>query len=113
MIRFSNKLSFKLVDVYDIKYSAKVGAHTNELLQEPCENDFVIKDITQLDINSFDTFILGHTDQLFGASNLSKTKVELITKLIQNNKNIYSFDDLSEYLEGSTCDKKHRVFFRQ
>ena len=110
LIRFSNKLSFKLVDVYDIKYSAKVGAHTNELLQEQCENDFVIKDITQLDINSFDTFILGHTDQLFGASNLSKTKVELITKLIKNNKNIYSFDDLSEYLGGSTCDKKHRVF---
>lgn len=100
LIRFQNKLSFNLVDIYDTKYSARIGASTNKLLNELLPNDFIIKNITEINWNSFDAIVLGHMDKivdLIGEEFLEK----LVKEIIHHQKSIYTFDDISKYSENT------------
>ena len=54
IVRFSHKLAFELTDVYDVKYTARVGATTNQIIGEECQNNFVIKDIQEINLDNFD-----------------------------------------------------------
>ena len=95
-MRFSHELPFELVDVYDLKYSGRVGASTNLLLHEKSDHNYLIKSIENIDWDSFDTMILGHLNELFDLSNLSGHQKYLVDKLLLHNKNIYSFDNIIE-----------------
>jgi len=107
IVRFSSNLPFKLVDVYDSRYSAQVGASTNKILHDNRLNNYIIKNIASIDWDTFDTFILGHTDEL---SKLVRhdIKESLIPTIISHNKSLYAFDDISEYL--GECNYSN-VFF--
>jgi uncharacterized NAD-dependent epimerase/dehydratase family protein len=98
LIRFSDLLPFKIVDVYDTKYSGNVGASVKHILNDnSISDDYTIKNINKIEWDSFDTIIIGHIDELSSIiSNLNLRK-QLIEKAIENNKNIYSFDSLNEY----------------
>lgn len=110
LVRFSHELPFELVDVYDLKYSARVGATTDMLLHEKCSRNYVIKSIDNIDWDRFDTVILGHLNELFSASNLNGKQEVIIKEFLLHNKNIYSFDDIlneSYFLN----DKVHENIF--
>ena len=64
LMRFRQLLHVNITDVYDVKYSARVNASINSLLNINSGQDFIIKNIEYIDWNSFDTLILGHTDEL-------------------------------------------------
>lgn len=93
LIRHSDLLSFEIVDVFDFKYFGKVGQSTNELL---CSNskDYIIKDFTKIDYNSFDTVIIGHTNEIRKISKINSCLNEFINCCNKLKKNIYSFDDV-------------------
>lgn len=93
-------LSFEIVDVFDLKYTARVGAMTDQILGERCHNNYLIKDINDIDMNSFDTFILGHTEEISSAVKGAYKIEELIEKLIKAKKYVYSFDDISNRIKG-------------
>lgn len=93
LIRFSELLDFEIIDVYDSKYSATVGMSTNKLMKsEECVNH-TVRNISEIDWNSFDTLIIGHIQKLSGLASLAVSKDELISEAIKNNKKIYMFDD--------------------
>lgn len=93
LIRFSELLDFEIIDVYDSKYSATVGMSTNKLMgSEGCVNH-IVKNISDIDWNSFDTLIIGHTQKLSELASLAVSKDELINEALKNNKKIYMFDD--------------------
>ena len=102
LVRFSHMLSFEIVDVYDLKYTARVGSTTDWILGEKCCKNYTIKDINDIDMNAFDTFVLGHTGELSHAVKDRFQISELIHKLINANKNIYSFDDISNYYNNKS-----------
>ncbi len=54
-----------------------------------------IKNINDIDWTSFDTLILGHTDELSLLIHKSNFKKEIVEKARKFGKQIYSFDDLS------------------
>ena len=92
LARNIDQVSFDILDFFDFKHLRKVGKHLNDLLQIPTAGEYQIKDIETLDWSSpFDTFILGHTDQI---TNIIGT--EYIGKIINNcihyHKNLFLFD---------------------
>ena len=98
LVRFRKLLPFELMNVYDVKYSANVGASTNLLLGTQYERDIVIKNIAHIDWDEFDTLIVGHTGQLQQIVRSSNVLDSLISQAIAQGKRIYAFDDLSEHM---------------
>ena len=97
LIRFREMLPFELDAIYDIKYSANVGASTNNLLKISGSRNYIIHNIDSINWNTFDTFILGHCDELFGLMENRNFKKKLIEDILVHSKYLYSFDDLSMY----------------
>lgn len=106
LVRFSHALNFRISNIYDVKYSARVGAMTDNLLKEECQENFCIKDINDIDYNCFDSFILGHTGELYTATNKKLQIDVLVHNLLERGKNIYSFDDISSYINGIQTNSK-------
>lgn len=93
IVRFDKKLAFSF-SVCDVKESGLVGSST--ALKVP-GTDYLIQNIDQLDWNeTFDTFILGHNEEL---SLLTRRDLTLyvLEKCIEHRKNVFSFDALLKY----------------
>ena len=58
---------------------------------------FTIKNINDIDYDSFDTLILGHLDKMTTAIKNEEFVTKLISTTLQHKKKIFSFDDLSKY----------------
>lgn len=95
LIRYPHLLSFELVDVYDVKYSFTVGATTSFLMNDMSVKNYIIKNISEVDWDSFDTLIVGHTNRLSSLLNDKEIKKRIINEAISRKKQIYSFDDLA------------------
>lgn len=94
LIRYSHLLDFEIVDVYDVKYSANVGADTSFLLNDLSAKKHKIKNINSVDWASFDTLIIGHTDRLSNLIDDKGLREKLLNEAIAKGKKVYSFDDL-------------------
>ncbi|GKX30393.1 hypothetical protein SH1V18_28730 [Vallitalea longa] len=93
LIRYENLLEFNIIDIYDIKYSAKINASTQHIMKDRNVKDYKIKNIEDIDWKSFDTLIMGHTVEL---SDLTKLTKGIIREAISREKNLYIFDDIKE-----------------
>lgn len=110
IVRFSDKLNFEIAKVYDIKYAAKIGISTNSILKEKSAKNFIIEDIEKIDLDSFDTFILGHTDTLSMVLKSKFNKCALIEKIVRAKKYIYSFDEIDKSLMPPDYDLSKYYF---
>ena len=92
LIRYEELLNFKIVDIYDSKYTARVGSTTNTLLNINKAHNYTIKNLDSIDWDSFDSIVVGHLEE---TSKNSKTPLlnKLINEAISHRKNIYSFDN--------------------
>lgn len=97
LVRFDGLLNFKIEDVFDIKFSSQIGKSVKSFYG----NEYVIKDIKNCDWNSFDTFILGHVDELSVIYN-KDLKAEIIDLCNKFNKKLYMFDDFN--LKGESFE---------
>jgi len=111
LVRFSSELSFELVDIFDVRHSARIGASTNALLNEECAKNFFIKNIETIVWDDFDTFILGHTEEYMVTPVLKKIREDLISHILINNKNLYTFDDINSNIDGIKKYKDNNIFF--
>lgn len=109
LVRFSDLLNFELVDIYDTKYSARISANTDILLNEKCPQNYTIKNINDINWDAFDTFILGHTDEYFAAINMAEYKKKLVAEILERGKYLYSLDDI-DYCLPRGVDKS-KVFY--
>ncbi len=96
LVRYSNLLSFDIDGIYDVKYSATVGATTSHIMKDSSVKDILVNNINNINWNGFDTLILGHTDELSSLINRDDLKKKLIAEAIAQGKNIFSFDDLTD-----------------
>ena len=110
LVRFSELLSVNLVDIYDVRESARVNASTNTLLRISSPNNYIIKNIEEIDWNTFDVFIVGHTEELITSLGKKDWFESLILKAIKYNKYVYCFDDIS-YLVSKDNFPKDRLFY--
>ena len=97
LLRYEHLLDFEIVDIYDTKYSAKVGSTSTHLMNDDRINSYTIKNINEINYDSFDTFIMGHMSELSMALKNENFVVDLVNNLLQHGKNIFSFDDITYY----------------
>jgi len=107
LVRFNDMVNFNIVDVYDTKYSAVIGTTTDYLLKDNVKS-FKIKNIKNIEWDTFDTIILGHLDELSNLSSQIDLKSEIVKAALLHKKQIYSFDDISEFITNK--DKKNIYF---
>lgn len=103
LVRYSDMLPFQIVDVYDTKYSAMVGASTSHLLKDTSVGEYIIKNVACMDWDAFDTLILGHTNEVAALIHKENFCKEIIDQAVAKEKQIYCFDDISRigYQRGS------------
>lgn len=95
LVNFRGVLNFNLVDVYDHSRMGKVGKKISSRYDNRIE--YIIKSIDEIDWNEeFETVIIGHTFDISKVLNVDIV-YKIIKLCVQYNKNIYSFDDLSNY----------------
>lgn len=102
LLRFSALLPFVITGVYDLRFSARIGAHTNRLLQRPGEDgDMVIQDVDRMDWDSFDTLIVGHTGELCLLMKNTAWLKALLDTAAEKGKYVFAFDDLGQQWRGA------------
>lgn len=107
LIRFEELLRINIIDVYDVKFSGNVGRYPYQVLNMPFKSQNRIKDIQNLDWDSFDTIIIGHCYELSYLLQGRFNWYELISNLQKKHKFIYSFEDISDTIE---IENRHRYF---
>lgn len=107
LVRFSHLLCVDIVDVYDVRQSARVNSSTNKLLNTTTVTDYTIKNIENINWDSFDIFVLGHTDELIRVLGSTELVEKIILQAYHNGKYIYCFDDISNIV------KKHALSLEQ
>lgn len=106
LIRFYNRLSFSIENIYDIKYFYNIGKRPEEIIGIEDVGLSEIKNIIDISWNdNFDTIIIGHIDQL-----LVFLGIEMFEKLIEmalyHEKNIYTYD---KYIYDSAMSKREKL----
>lgn len=107
LIRYSHLLDFEIVDIYDVKYSANVGANTSFLLNDNSIQNHKIKNINSIDWESFDALIIGHIDRLSNLIDNQALREKLISTAIIKGKKIVCFDDL----KGLKYNDEEAIYF--
>ncbi len=77
----------------------RVNASTNKLLNITETTDYIIKNIDNINWDSFDMFILGHTDELTRILGSAEFVEQIILQAYYNGKYIYCFDDISTIVQ--------------
>ncbi len=98
LLAFESQLMLSIVDVYDWKYTARIGESVAKLLPYRETVDRIIKNYETIDWQSqtFDTVIAGHMGELSWRCKRNLLE-EIVEKCCLSHKNLYAFDDLSPY----------------
>ena len=101
LIRFADMLSFKIVKIYDVKYSPNIGRSAENILNLSVQSKTIVENVNIINWNEFDTLIIGHTHNLF--NNIIKSDSVLHLLLSQAEafaKNVFSFDQFPKSFEN-------------
>lgn len=102
LIRFQELLPFEIIDVFDTKFSVNIGVSTDKLLNIKSNKSFVIKNINDIDWNTIDTLVIGHTFQLTNSQLMDRTQlIRLLSEAELYKKNVFSFDVLPSSFQNN------------
>lgn len=97
ILKFNNLTKFEINGVFDFKFMKTINKTCDNSTKSYVKSDLKILSFDNINWeDSFDTFILGHVKEVSILN--KKDYIELILKkCINHNKNIFAFDDLSNY----------------
>lgn len=110
--RFDGRLDFEILHYYDSKYLGNCGRKISSIL-ENTETNATVENIENINwCEDFDTFILGHTDKINRLLDKNYAD-EIIKSCLDNNKNLFVFDDLNltDEIIQSFIDKGLNIYF--
>lgn len=87
LVNYPELLNFELVKVFDCKYSNCLGKSVGR------NAHYVVEDIRECEWNNFDTLIIGHLSELELLTK-SELKVGILKQCLENNINVYLYDDI-------------------
>ena len=93
IIRFIDKIPYKVTKVYDLKYFGNVSCTTDVVMHDNSVARIKIENIDDIDYDSFDCFVFGHfceTEKLISVD----FRKQLLNHLCERGKIVISFDDI-------------------
>ena len=105
--RYSDMLSFKIDDIYDLRYSGRVGTKVSKLLEidlVDLENDYEIKDIENISWEKIDTLVIGHTMELSFLERNRDIVIKVIKEALNKKIRVYLFDSKEQVLKNTDID---------
>ena len=105
LLRFHDMLSFRIAKIYDVKYTATIGASVRHLMKDTRIPDIIIENIERVDWEDFDTIILGHMGQLAQLVKQPDLAMDLAREALLRGKKVGAFDDLRIVETGLPMDK--------
>ena len=105
LLRFHDMLSFRIAKIYDVKYTATIGASVRHLMKDTRIPDIIIENIERVDWEDFDTIILGHMGQLAQLVKQPDLAMDLAREALLRGKKVVAFDDLRIVETGLPMDK--------
>lgn len=88
LVNFAEMINGELVDIYDNKYFRNCGKTVTNFIRS---KKYIIKNIEDIDWNSFDLLIIGHIKEI-ELSLKQDIKKTLLEKCLKHNKNVFCFD---------------------
>ncbi len=108
LLRFHDLLKFQILDIYDTKYSAKVGADVKFLMKDENVPSHIIRNIEKIEWDSFDTIIIGHLGEFSKLFRSEEAYQWLLEEAIHRGKQVVAFDDMTGKLVQGT---EKQVYF--
>ena len=102
MFRFDYMLKFKIIGVYDTRYSGMVNKTVMEIPFQNLNSKMVIQDIVNADLSDCDIVIIGHISIYETCKKVLNEIHDFVIKCINSKKRIFSFDDLNLYFHDIT-----------
>ncbi|MDR1464867.1 MAG: DUF1611 domain-containing protein [Oscillospiraceae bacterium] len=99
VIRYAKDLTFQLIDVYDVKQTFRVGRSTINILDDVTIPNYIVKNINDIEWNSFDTLVLGCVFELINLLKGIHWLKKLLNEALQRGKCIYAFEEIGELIE--------------
>lgn len=94
LVRYASLLPFQIEDIYDIRRSGRVGKKL-DFVDTTGERNLIIKNMDQVNLDSVDTLIIGHTGEL-SVLDKSLQTLNFIREALEQGKNVYSLDSYEE-----------------
>ncbi len=107
LLRYHKMLPFTIKAVYDVKYSVTVGYTTQQCMDDKKVLNITIRNIKDINWDEFDTLVLGHMDELSALLDKKDLKEIIIKEALDKGKQVFSFDDLSEYVDRNS----NKIYF--
>lgn len=109
--RFESMLNIEVVGYYDHRISVNNNKIINEILNNECNNDSIVRSINDLDWDSnFELFVCGHCNEMQVLTNDDEFE-RIINKCIKYDKKLYSFDDPRSYLTEINNYKPNNFYY--
>lgn len=103
LLRFAESLSFEITDVYDTRRSMNIGRTTSHVLNiQDHPFNHCIKNIEDIQYDSIDTLILGHTSDIGNTEKQHQFYGEIVRSAVEHGKFVYCLDyfpELQEYYQ--------------
>ncbi|MFA6843668.1 MAG: DUF1611 domain-containing protein, partial [Bacilli bacterium] len=112
-LNYRNMLRCNITTVFDIRESGKIGNDIQKyLFKEELNSSLKIKNIYDFEahITKFDTFVMGHLNKINDLTGIDYHEL-CINFCLKYNKNIISFDDLSEDIIEKFKEKNLYCFY--
>lgn len=107
LVRATDLLDFDIVGIYDTKYSGNIGMSVNRILKNWNHSELqIVQNIRNIQLEKFDTLILGHVDKLNQFTQIQRDIAQLVNLMVAEGKNIYVFDkQVGKNLEADRYSK--------
>ena len=96
LVRFANTLPFQITAIYDMVQSGRVGVRSDKIVlrsQSDASAEYVIRNISNISYDEFDTMILGHMDEINRICGYD-LRAKIIADMRKAGKNVYAFDPI-------------------
>ena len=102
LVRFPDLLNFEIQNIYDHRFTGRVGVSLKKYVDAESVPDKIIKDIDSIDWDGIDTLILGHIGELSALVKEPDLKDRIINKALEHDVQVYAFDP---------CELSKNVFY--
>lgn len=111
-IRYSDMTCINIDNIYDLKYSGRVGTKVSQLLEidsKILNKDYEVKDIENICWETIDTLVIGHIIEVSFLERNKDIIIRVIREALNKNIKVYLFDSKEEVLRNTDISSNKNI----